>query len=389
MKTTRKIRHRIWFAAAALSCVVAVPVGISVSRSPSALPPTEDPLTTPDSQAVAQDERPTMSGGTRNAVRPLTQASDRIPSRQAGIGADSVGRARITANLERRNGASTSRPTPDDLSMPEWERIFLPGGNLRDDVNDKGMFGSNGIPDYVDLYNGIEAEFIQENLSNGVATDMSALLSGPKLSDEVLYNGAVSAEHDLGNAYVLATIGTDEHLRLYAGVERFVTVGGTYIEFEFIQTRVYLSSGSPWPLNGERSEGDVLVRMIFSDRMLQSVQVEQWHKDGFRFIDTGAGISGNTCLERKAFMYCVGPPPIRHPEEGFEVWDENNNVLDPVLADDFAQVGIDVDLLAGSRTHFTSVLFRTPEDIAMNSFQVFKHLAQVDKPSKARTGLNQ
>jgi len=276
------------------------------------------------------------------------------------------------------------REQQDRLAMPEWEKIFTPGGDLRDDVNDKGMTGSNGIPDYSDLYGGIDAEFIQETLSNGVATDMSALVSGPNLSDEVLFNGAVRPEHDLGNAYVMATIGLDEHLRLYAGVERLITDAGTYIEFEFNKNPVNLRPGAPWPIDGKREEGDLLVRMIFSNRTLQSVQLEQWHKDGFKFLDTGPGISGDSCMERRKFMYCAGLPPIQHPEEGFETWDDQGNRVDSVQADDFVEVGIDVDLLIGSHTNLTSVLFRTPEDIAMNNFNVFEPLAQRSEPSAAR-----
>ncbi len=119
----------------------------------------------------------------------------------------------VQASLQRRVDTQSAVEREDKLSMPEWEKIINPGGTLKDDVNAHGMFGSNGIPDYIDLYRGVEAEFIQENISDGVATDMSALLTGARLTDEVLYNGAVRREHDLGNAYVLATIGADNHLR--------------------------------------------------------------------------------------------------------------------------------------------------------------------------------
>jgi hypothetical protein len=260
--------------------------------------------------------------------------------------------------------------------MPEWEKIFNPGGTLKDDVNKNGRTGSNGVPDFMDLYNGIAAEFIQENFSNGVGTDSSALLSAGDLSDEVIYNGAVRAAHDLGNAYVIATKGTDEHMRLYVGVERLITEDGTFIEFEFNQEEVRISSGAPWPIVGERSEGDLIVRMIFSNRILQSVEIEEWQQGGFQFVETGAGISGNSCFQQPAFMYCVGPPPIWHPDEGFEVWDENYNRLAPTYPDDFVELGIDIDLLVGPGVDFAGVLLRTPEDIALNSFRVFEPLAQ-------------
>lgn len=298
-------------------------------------------------------------------------------------------RTLIMASLRRRENSRDMNIGKDELVMPEWDKIINPGGTLKDDVNKNGMHGSNSIPDFVDLYNGIEAEFIQENISNGVATDMSALLIGSKLSDEVLYNGVVRRAHDLGNAYVLATIGNDEHLRLYAAVERLITDEGTFIEFEFNQSRVHVSSGSPWPIIGQRTDGDILVRMIFSNRTLQSVTFEQWTGSGFDFINTGAGITGDSCLQMREFMYCVGNPPILHPVDGFEVWDEDNNVLEPTFADNFVEVGIDVDLLVGAQINISSVLFRTPEDIAMNNFRVFARAAQFDESFAASTGLIQ
>ncbi|MFC1719939.1 hypothetical protein ACFL00_02215 [Pseudomonadota bacterium] len=318
---------------------------------------------------------PNSPGGTANSSR--NQSSD--PGRNTVIKTfnHEAQKAEIVASLNRRANEPGKRVLKDKLEMPEWDKIFVPGGDFRDDVNEKGMIGSNGLPDFMDLYDGLAAAFEQENISNGVATDMSALLIGRDLKDEVLYNGAVRAEHDLGNAYLLASISSiDGHLRLYAGVERLVSDAGTFIEFEFNQNRVGLSSGSPWPLVGERKNGDLLARLVFSDRVLQSLELDQWDQGAFRFVATSSGLSGNSCAQTTGFMYCVGPPPMQHPEKGFEVWDENYQTLEPTYADDFAEVGIDVDLLIGSQVDISSVLFRTPEDIVLGSFKVFERLAQ-------------
>ena len=77
----------------------------------------------------------------------------------------------------------------------------------------------------------------------------------------------------------------------------------------------------------------------------------------------------------------------RQPDSGFEVWDEDYNLLDPTPPDNFVEAGIDVDLLIGSQAEITSVQFRTPEDIAMNNFRVFEKLAQLDEPAFPKTGL--
>ena len=293
----------------------------------------------------------------------------------------------VQTSLLRRYDENSAHEREDKLSMPEWEKIINPDGTLKDDVNEDGMFGSNGIPDYIDLYRGIDADFIQDNISNGLATDMSALLPGPRLEDEVLYNGAVRPEHDLGNAYVLATIGADNHLRVYAGIERLATDAVTYIEIELNQNPVRIGEGAPWPIVGYRVEGDLLVRMVFANQALQSVQLEQWRQGGFSFIQTDAGIAGDACRQKREFMYCIGLPPIQQPVEEIEVWDEDSNYVDPTLPNSFVELGIDIDLLLGPQTDITSVLFRTPEDIAMNSFQVFEQLAQLDQLIATKTGL--
>jgi hypothetical protein len=293
----------------------------------------------------------------------------------------------VYSSLLRRIDKNSAREQADKLSMPDWDKIINPYGYFIDNVDENGMVGSNGIPDYIDLYRGVDADFFQDNISNGVATDMSALLPGPRLQDEVLYNGAVRPEHDLGNAYVLATIGTDNHLRLYAGVERLLTDAPTYIEIEFNQNPVRLGTGAPWPIVGQRVDGDLLVRMAFANQALQSVQLEQWRKGGFSVVKTGSGIAIGSCQQTRELMYCTGLPPIRQPEEGVEVWDENSNQLEPTSPDNFVEVGIDIDLLLNQDADITSVLFRTPEDIAMNNFGVFERLAQLDKPINSKTGL--
>jgi hypothetical protein len=328
-----------------------------------------------------------IPGGSGTALAAARNATSAPGSNNAMRSTEIQREERISALLEQRNSEKPRNAKDQELLMPEWDKIFVPGGFLQDAVNAKGMFGSNGLPDFIDLYGGIEAEFAQENISNGVATDMSALLIGRNLEDEVLYNGAVRAEHDLGNAYVLATIEDDSHLRVYAGVERLITDAGTFIEFEFNQNRVHVTSGSPWPIVGARTNGDLMVRMVFSGRSLQSVELERWHQGGYQFINTGSGISGNRCAQTRPLMYCVGPPPMRHPEEGFEVWDENNQLVDPVLADDFVEVGIDVDLLIGPQSNIASVLFRTPEDIVMTSFGVFNRMAYAIGPSGVKSEL--
>ena len=387
---TRQIKaYRPWFLLAVLFVISTGYLGVSVMKHPAELSADGNTAretgdgTVPAKQAYAQRISSGTTGKSVTSKSTTTETALNKPPKLDHKKQLSL----VEARLQRRFNPQSAVERKDKLSMPDWDKIINPGGTLKDDVNEDGMFGSNGIPDYIDLYRGVDAEFIQDNISDGLATDMSALLHGPRLEDQVLYNGAVRREHDLGNAYVLAAIGADNHLRLYAGVERLVTDAVTYIEIEFNQNPVRLGGGSPWPVIGERQEGDLLVRMVFANRALQSVGLEQWQQGGFKVLKTGAGITGDSCRQKQELMYCVGLPPIQHSHEGFEIWDEEYNLLDPTLPDNFVEVGVDIDLLVGPQADITSVLFRTPEDIAMNNFRVFEKLAQLDGQVKSKTGL--
>ncbi len=378
--------YQAWLIAAVLIFIATGFIGLSLSRG------TDEPASemshrstlvqAPDSVHARVIPAGQAGKSTANNNKPDQAAEDKLSKFNT-----KEQQKLVYTSLLRRIDENSARERKDKLLMPEWEKIINPYGFFKDDVNENGMFGSNGIPDYIDLYRGVDADFVQDNISNGVATDMSALLPGPRLEDEVLYNGAVRPEHDLGNGYVLATIGADNHLRLYAGIERLVTDAVTYIEFEFNQNPVRLGPGSPWPLIGNRMDGDLLVRMVFANRTLQSVGLEQWRQGGFKVVKAGDGITGENCRHKRDFMYCTGLPPIRHPVDGFEVWDEDFNPLDPIPADNFVEVGIDIDLLLGPQANITSVLFRTPEDIAMNNFKVFRKLAQLNGQDFTKTGL--
>jgi hypothetical protein len=87
--------------------------------------------------------------------------------------------------------------------------------------------------------------------------------AGAQSSDEVLYNGAVSAAHDLGNAFYLLTVTPMGNLRFYFGVERLRTDFPTFIEFELNQVQVRVGSGNPWwDTQGSRHEFSELLAML-------------------------------------------------------------------------------------------------------------------------------
>jgi hypothetical protein len=267
------------------------------------------------------------------------------------------------------HAAKPDREEEEDLAMPEWAKIINPDGTAIDAVNRRGHYSSNGVPDYADLYSAFEAGYIEEVISNGIATDMSALLIARDVSDEVLYNGAVSAAHDLGNFLYMLTSSPMGNLRFYFGVERLRTGLPTFIEFELNQLEVRVGSGIPWwHIQGARQDGDLLVRFNLISGNLTSVELAIWHQGAFHVFDSDTRGLGNGCREHFSYIYCVGAPPIDRSHQVIEVWDENYDPVEPTLADSFVELGIDMSRLIGSGAEFSSVYVRTPEDVLFTGF---------------------
>ncbi len=282
------------------------------------------------------------------------------------------------------------------LLLPDWAAVFNADGSLKDEVDEAGAPGGNGVPDYVDLYHGLDAVFVQDNLSDGVATDMSALLLGDGLvgdltvdgSDAVMtgvadevYNGVVGAAHDIGNAYLLAEKGPDGELLLFAGVERIAAFTDTYVEIEFNQDLVSLSYGAPWPIHGSHTAGDLRIRLIFTAGLLGAVDFERWALDtttgegAFRHIKSAKGATDGSCGGAGAhYVFCLGAPPIEGGE--VELWDGESDPIEYVAPDSFVEVGVNVTRLLGMSPDFTAIQIRTPEDIAMSTFQNLGYWAQ-------------
>ena len=259
--------------------------------------------------------------------------------------------------------------TAGNLNLPDWNQVFSPTGALVDQFDAFGAKGANGVPDHVDLFGGIEAEFVRDNLSNGIAVDMSALLPSEDLSQQVVYNGAVRGVHDLGNLFVLKSRALDGSLQAYAGVERMIFRDATFVEFEFNQGPVTIGPGAPWTLNGQRTPGDLLVRMNFDRGRLGTVEVSRWGDGGFTTLESIRGSLEGGCGGHSAVVFCISAPPMELSGDGFEVWDSDFRVFQPEAANDFLELGIDLGSFAGMDAQLSSIQVRTPEDFALNTFR--------------------
>ncbi len=221
-----------------------------------------------------------------------------------------------------------------------------------------------------DLFGGQSATFIEDNISAGVATDMSMLIS-----DDYVDNGTVQSYHDVGNVYVYRTTDTTGNRVLFVGVERLgAAVSYSYIDLEFTKTPFWVRQGSPWKVYGERANGDLLVRMNFNSGELVNLEFKQWvideiSTDGtYQTIETAWPLDGQACNGSDGlYSFCDGTPVVGLPPSNPEVWNLNFESVEVPASDSFIEVGMNVGRLLGASFELSSLTIRTPEDIAFGA----------------------
>lgn len=252
-------------------------------------------------------------------------------------------------------------------AVPEWYQVFNPDGTLQTGV----------LPDNLKLAGGFEAVFLPDNISNGIGIDMSALKPGSALNDSVVYNGVVHAGHDLGNAYFYATKNDAGHLVLYGAVERLGAAGvDSYVDFEFNQGVVQVWSGIPWPIHGNRTAGDLLIRFNFTAGTLSSYEIKKWEAGesggAFRAVASspiGAAVFCDGSAGILAFCNAAKDPQAAPGIDRDPVFDADGLRVDAPAPDSFLNIAIDAAAVSGANVEFSSIQVKTPEDIILGSFQ--------------------
>lgn len=246
---------------------------------------------------------------------------------------------------------TTKGLSQESLTLPDWTSIFNADGTVKD------------------LNGGLGAVFMQENISTGIATDMTALFDSGYLESSFVYNGTVPTQNDLGNAYAYATLDSSGYLVLYAGVERLsADAGNTYIEFEFTQFPFYLRQGNPWPIHGTRTLDDLLVRVNFTAGIPDSMEIKRWTSDGYQTIQSAGLSEGATCGGSGATdLFCIGAPVAGLPPTNPNVWDLSYNPVTVPSADSFLEVGVNVGQLLDINPDISSITIRTPDDVVFGA----------------------
>ncbi len=246
----------------------------------------------------------------------------------------------------------------ESLVFPVWEQMFDEHGFLTLDKAaplDQARFSVSGLN---------RAEFLQENLSGGTITDMSALLPGESPGEDIIFNGPVSLDHDLGNAAVAFNSGQFGTEQVFATVERTATGKDTTIEVELFQYPVSLRAGEPWSLAAERLDGDIKAVVRFSDNVVTSVEIMRYDEGAFMTVEHLKGDSGG-CGTGKTIAFCSGLEPFSVANELTEVWDDQYEPMQPINPHERIEIGIDT-LAISPGLSFESLIIRTPEDLVLS-----------------------
>jgi hypothetical protein len=245
-------------------------------------------------------------------------------------------------------------------SLIDWASVFNVDGTVKD------------------LRGGIDAVYLEDNISAGIATDMTAL--GLDSDGELkVFNDTVSAPHDIGNGYVYAAKDASRRLVIFAGVERLKSSEDTFVEFEFNQDIVCVRSGNPWPIHGARTLNDLLIRMDFTAGTLSSVEFRRWDGSEYTLIASSVPSAPEGCFGNgmtDLYAYCSGSPIQGLPLTNSDIWDLNFLPVQVPNPDSFVQVSINVGSVIGSNAAFTSIVMRSPEDISFGSFRAMGRWAK-------------
>lgn len=227
-------------------------------------------------------------------------------------------------------------------TLADWTSIFNADGSVNN------------------LSGGFDAVFLEDNISAGIAVDMTAFDSVNKL----VYNGPVKSAHDIGNGLVFASRDAFNNLVISAAVERLKTNANTYVDFSFYQDRNRVTTGSPWPVYGETTVNDAKLRFNYIAGNLTSVEFGRWNGTSYDFQSSSPPSQTGCFVVSSSINFCNGSPIGGLPLANKNVWDESFQMVQVPDADGFLQVQINF----GNSIEFSSVVISTPQDISLGSF---------------------
>jgi len=270
---------------------------------------------------------------------------------------------------------------------PDWDDLFGANGTPKDVYDEFGALGANGVPDFLDTFDGLrvrrDAAFLVDDISAGTAIDGSVAVGAGLVGQ-----GTVEAIHDLGNAYAYTTFDRGNDLILYAGLERLAPGAGSIV-FEFNRKRFAVDADGA--IVGERSVGDLRVVADFPGGVLGAIQISKWE-----VVDAQAGAFDWSSVDTLPINaedpaeQCNAAGTLCAVCNGSTVgggdwtnYDSEGNVVTDLSADMFFEFGLNLSALLGVHTYdnyygtryaniqlttYDDAVTPAPQDVALGSF---------------------
>ena len=281
-------------------------------------------------------------------------------------------------------GTTSAVPPAPNGAGPDWADLFT--GTCANGTCAFKDTDGDAIPDWREVFGGHAAGFIQDESSAASGTDSTTFsgfgtsnknndaistadcenrdppLTGSDCAPWGWDDGNVPPKDDLSNVYSYEVIDpANNHLLLYAGVERADPSGDSHIDIEYFQDQVGLVENST-AFSGVRTVNDVIVSMDFvRGGGIGSVSIRRWNGDEYEPVgDAG----GQGCF--------ASPPPASVPDticafnNGGDIdgglWpniDSHGDVITELETNAFTEIGVDLTALIGASPCISTFMGKT------------------------------
>lgn len=275
---------------------------------------------------------------------------------------------------------------------PDWDDLFNADRTLRDQFDELGNPGGNGVPDFLDTYGAVrvrrDASFIFDDISGGSTLDPTAWIEPGVVGSSIVASG-----HDLGNIYAYGAFNSQLESIMYLGAERLATTDAKMV---FELNREPFSIAFDGTVVGGRSLADIQLEALFVGGVLISVELRSWE-----ILDAELGILGWLTIENLPITpdqsaeqcdptgsLCVVCNGIEVNAGSWPSFDEAGLPVGSLLPDSFIEIGVNLSQILGYHTYqnyyetrFVGLQVSTDADYASGTFSRATRAASSEQPA--------
>ena len=305
-------------------------------------------------------------------------------------GAAGLGSADILGNDDPGDGPDwgfVSGTSDDGLYNASGQlQAGLQGGLAEAFIADQSSAG--GALDDTTFSGGGTSNKNTDAISSADCANRTPPLTGSGCAPWVWDAGNVPAKDDLTNVYAWEKLvdpcvlsgsctptpgQSDDHLIVYAGVEREDPSGSSHVDIEFLQDSIALDEApkcndpgqdpTPCHFNGLRTEDDVVLSMDFlQGGGIGSVTVRRWDGSDYVLEGTAGGegcfVSDTICAFNNGDDIDGGPWPN---------YDNHGKLITELPANAFTEIGVDLTALIDANPCLSTIMGKTRSSASFTS----------------------